>query len=768
MKEKGAVPILALLALAALGVLVYKSISPPPPPQSLTTSQAQVISSPKPQAKALDQARLEKYLTVESALLGVSDNLSLYFKDLSLNQEVGIEPTRSWIPASTIKAYVAVEVFRQRNIGLINFNTPITITAANVVPTELETDDYPRLREGTTATIKQLVEAMVVQSDNTAYNSLLDILDRRNINTTLKNFGLTETVVGEKLNLDESQFQTDLTTPGRQPNTTTAKDLASLFELLYKKQIPSSDEILAVFERQKINNMIPALLPPGTLIAHKTGDWAPIFHDGGVVFKTNNPYILTVFTSSGDPMDVAQLSKVAYYQNADSVIGRQSPSKKQSLNLIPSERLDIISLAPSSNNVLAEENAKFPTITAADLGITPQDLGTSVAKGPTVSNALITPGNLLFPFKQWWENERLKLAPNNHNKVGVLVSRSRDSLAEVKSLLSEGNIALAQQTLASSEKDLEQATTLAKNDPDKDELLLQVKQVNDLHFSVLADKANSINSSQKERYIDSVYAFYKQNHQAVAKVVQTSTVANPTQQKPAVGQITDIGGGKATLTFDDGTKKEVVLTDNTRVRQFGQSSYDSGSSLHQGDKIAIIGVTNANNQIVPQFVLKSLPKELPDSHVGTVIEINGPAKQIKILDKNGQLEVVKAGQGTTIRSTDTDVSLTGIKAGSQVTVFGTVTKASAPSSLNPSVTPGGSFNPSPVAQPSAASKQGSTNRTVPGLSGQPAAPGAKPNQSSNEIHATSITVTKNSSGSQEKHQEQPKNNSSKDSGKKGK
>ena len=779
--------LVSLLIVSVVRISAQKSFSP-----------ASVLSNPRPLVSgssstslsdAEQQKQLEKYLTVETALLGVSDSISLYFKDLDHGKEFSIEPTKSWIPASTIKTYVVLEAFRQRDLGLINFNQTVTITADNVVPTELETDEFPRLREGTTATIKQLIEAMVTQSDNTAYNSLLDVLDRRNINLALKNIGLTETVVGEKLNLDDSQFQQDLAVPGRQPNTTTVKDLASFFDLLYNHKIADSDEILAIFKRQKINNMIPALLPAGTEVAHKTGDWAPIYHDGGVVFKPGDPFILTVFTNSGDPTIVSQLAKVAYFQNADSVGKSVSlgPNTQPTKEIASSGYPEIALSGPVSSNVLGETtDDKFPTITAEDLGINADDLSVSPKQADDLHSAFITPGSLIYNLKSLFQQRQLENMGSNDAKAKEYISLAKDKLSQVKTLLDKGDMSSVDSTLSESEDYLAKATTLAQTDPDKDLLLLQIKQLNDLHFAVLSQKAQSVKPADKEQFIDTVYNFYQKNQQQVAPVVNSSVIANAVQQKPAIGTITEVKNQVATIQFDDGTKKDVQLSDDTKVRSFNEQNYQSSDSIKQGDKIAVVGLTNADQKIVPEFILKDVPKELPSNHTGTIVEINPDASTLKMVDKKGNEEIIKVEDNTTIKAKDTDVSVEGIKAGSQITVFGTTETIPSTDSgqkdnnQNPLFNipvlnfleklSGANSSPSPIPSPTATPKT-SASPSVSPTAKTPAgsAPsivktgsGATPNQSptsvssssspskqTTEIKATSITVTVNSSGSKE-------------------
>lgn len=733
-------------------------------PTTLITPQ---FSEQQPQiaeTAKVSQSDLEKYLTVETALLGVSDNISLYYKDLADPQkQISIDPTKSWIPASTIKSYVILEAFRQKDLGLIKFDTEVTVLSQNVVPTELETDEFLRLREGTKATIRQLVEAMIIQSDNTAYNTLLDILDRRNINLALRNIGITETVVGEKLNLDENQFLKDLQVPGRQSNTTTAKDLATFFDLLYNKKIADSDEILTIFERQKINNMIPASLPTNIIVAHKTGDWASIYHDGGVVFKPNNPFILTVFTNSGDPKIIAQMAKVAYFQTADSVGQAEGPlSQTISQDIKKSYPLITLAKLPASSEVLAAETPeKFPEVTASDLGITPRDFNSNINQASNFSYAFLTPGSILYKVKQFFESQELKNAVNNTDLVKVHLDFAKSRLAEVKALMGSGHVKEANSILAESENQLNQATDLAKKDPvNKDLLLSEIKNVNDLHFAVLAKIGQSIPKESKNEFIDSVYNFYKENQKSVIPAVNSSVIANPIQQKPAVGQVTQIQNNEATLTFDDGSTRQIILPTGTKVRTFQQDSYQGIDSIKAGDRIAVLGLTNKESKVIPQFILKNVPKELPNIHTGTVIEINPDANTLKIIDKQGQIEEINILDKTTIKAKDTNVSLEGIKAGSQVTVFGTTPSTPTSSVLPSSGTPIPPGNQGPGKGGSSSQTQSKQTNQNPG---NPNAPQGANQPSSNtpviQIKATSVTVTKNGSGAQEKvepKKEEPK------------
>lgn len=728
------------------------------------------LAQDKP-SSSFDATKLQKYLTVKAALLGITDNMSLYFEDLNHSEEIAFDPTRAWIPASIIKAFVLPEVFRQRQIGQINFDQKVTIVADNVVPTQMESDEFPTLTEGTVVTVRQLVEIMVIQSDNTAYNTLLDILDRRNINATLRHLGITETVVGQKLNLDDAQSQKDLAVPGQQLNTTTVKDFSTLFGLLYDKEIADSNEILAIFKRQKINDMIPALLPKDTTVAHKTGTWNPIFHDGGIVFKPDAPFLLTIFTNSNDPTAVAQLAKVAYSQTADSVTSTETPSQtfapppsphkvylasdeenrvlaasttnilnatyvtqpgdtlesiaqkfyddssRASEILTRNSKLDPNNIGPGTTIIIPNvpgtpsENQKFPQITAADLGITKADLTIGKDDAGKIPYAFITPDSILYPLKTWWQNRQFLQAKTDQDRVAVLLDLSRSRLSEIKTLSKIGNLQPISSLLDRSQFYLIEAADLSQKLPNKNELLFKISQQNDTHTALLAGTQPRTPQSQ-DQLIDTVYNFSQKQKDQLAPRIASIKANNILQQTPLIGEIAAASENSVTLKFADGQTQTVSLNNLTPVRQFQNKNLENASVLKTGSKIALIGQTGTDGKITPRFILNNLPAELPARRRGIVTKVDPGNNTIEIQEASGKKDKVTTSDDTTIKAKDTKVGLAGIRTGSQVTVFG---QGSAPASA-----------PAPAPSPAT-------------------------------IHATSITVTHNGSGKHEKEEKsQPK------------
>jgi beta-lactamase class A len=83
-------------------------------------------------------------------------------------------------------------------------------------------------------------------------------------------------------------------------NTTTAADLAALMTALATDRAASPASCAAMREilmRQQLNDEIPAGIPPGTPVAHKTGQITAVLHDAAIVYPpAAPPYVLVVLT----------------------------------------------------------------------------------------------------------------------------------------------------------------------------------------------------------------------------------------------------------------------------------------------------------------------------------------------------------------------------------------------------------------------------------------------------------------------------------------
>jgi beta-lactamase class A len=211
-------------------------------------------------------------------------------KRLSDGRGVAINPNRVFYSASLYKIEVLYEVFKQRALGLIDFNEKLEVTP-KLAGYDLQTLPW---KIGEFVPVKDLVEAMITISDNTSAMMLYQRVGGRNIDLDMQSIGLQ----------DSDILSEDI--------TTSAHDMALLLEMMARGQavdIKSSAEMIDLLSRQKINNRLPALLPRGTRIAHKTGEWENATHDVGVVFAPKGTYVIALLSSK--PWDVSVLARLS-------------------------------------------------------------------------------------------------------------------------------------------------------------------------------------------------------------------------------------------------------------------------------------------------------------------------------------------------------------------------------------------------------------------------------------------------------------------------
>ncbi len=146
-------------------------------------------------------------------------------------------------------------------------------------------DPWPYTQLGREVPLRALLERMIIRSSNLATNLVMQRLDAARITQVCRELGAREIEVLRGVE-DGKAFAKGLN------NTTTAHDLAVLLEAS-----AAQPEIVELLARQEFNEGIPAALPKGTRVAHKTGDIDRIYHDAALVYPPGRkPYVLVVMT----------------------------------------------------------------------------------------------------------------------------------------------------------------------------------------------------------------------------------------------------------------------------------------------------------------------------------------------------------------------------------------------------------------------------------------------------------------------------------------
>ena len=236
-------------------------------------------------------------------------NCALVVKNLKTGESAAWNENRRVPSASLIKLPIMVEVMRQARAGRLSLEQRISVASADKVPFSILT----LLETGNSYSLRDLITLMIIQSDNTAANLLIDRAGSDRINQGLAQLGLPGTVLQRKM------MDSAARAAGRE-NFTTAADMARLLELLYRGAVvdaAGSAWMLEIMKNQLNNSMMMQQLPDDTVVAHKTGDLAGISHDVGIVYREDFAYILAVLvwdarTNCDARLAIGRISRAVY------------------------------------------------------------------------------------------------------------------------------------------------------------------------------------------------------------------------------------------------------------------------------------------------------------------------------------------------------------------------------------------------------------------------------------------------------------------------
>jgi len=156
-----------------------------------------------------------------------------------------------------------------------------------------ETELYKHI--GEKRTISFLLYQMIIVSSNFATNLIIGLVDAKNVSATMQQLGAKEIHVLRGVE-DGKAFAKGLN------NTITAHGLMTLFEKMAKGKTvnpAASKAMIDILLDQKFNDIIPAELPAGVKVAHKTGSITGVHHDSGIIFLPNGKkYVLVLLSKN--------------------------------------------------------------------------------------------------------------------------------------------------------------------------------------------------------------------------------------------------------------------------------------------------------------------------------------------------------------------------------------------------------------------------------------------------------------------------------------
>jgi beta-lactamase class A len=232
---------------------------------------------------------MERMEIVEGLAAECGGTVAVAAVHLRSGQRLEREARRSYPSASIIKVPILAALHAEAEAGRLSWQERVTLTEAAKVP---GSGVLRELHDGLELTLEDLARLMIVVSDNTATNLLIDRIGTGPVNALMASLGFEVTRLGRRM-YDFAARDRGL------ENRCAAGEITELLVRLERRELVSpaaSEAMLAVMKRQAHTEKIPRLLPPGTVVANKTGSITGVSHDMGLIYAPGGPIALTVLT----------------------------------------------------------------------------------------------------------------------------------------------------------------------------------------------------------------------------------------------------------------------------------------------------------------------------------------------------------------------------------------------------------------------------------------------------------------------------------------
>jgi beta-lactamase class A len=235
---------------------------------------------------------------LKNQLQTISENtdglVGLAVKDLNTGRTFFLNEKEIFPQASSIKIAILLEVLKQAEEGRLKLEEFIDLKPEEKVgggPILFYLGN-PSLK----ISVKDLCVLMVVLSDNTATNLLLDKVGMKAINDRLISLGLRQTKLNRKMMDLKAAFA------GRE-NISTPLEMMTLLEKIWKENILGQTykkEFFSILALPK-DSPLQQAVPEGVVVADKPGELEAVRCDSGVVMLKKHPYVICVMTTYLSP-----------------------------------------------------------------------------------------------------------------------------------------------------------------------------------------------------------------------------------------------------------------------------------------------------------------------------------------------------------------------------------------------------------------------------------------------------------------------------------
>jgi len=238
--------------------------------------------SPRDLLKQKAEKDLQTIMASSPSLSGMMAIDLVSGESLSYNEDV------VFTQASAIKIPILMEVYKQAFEKKFNLSDIKPLLPSNTVA---GSGILNIMVDPVNLSIRNLCVLMIGLSDNSATNTLIELVGMGNVTNTMKSLGFSNTRLQRKM-IDQSASLRN------EENLSTPAEAARILKLLYHGKFINktvSDEILSILKNNPIeNSKIAPGLSDNVKLAFKTGGMGGVSTEWAIVYLSKRPYVITI------------------------------------------------------------------------------------------------------------------------------------------------------------------------------------------------------------------------------------------------------------------------------------------------------------------------------------------------------------------------------------------------------------------------------------------------------------------------------------------
>ena len=222
-------------------------------------------------------------------------------KHLKTGEEFYLSADEVMPTASLIKLPVLIETYWQAEEGKVKLGTTITLKKDDKVPgAGILTQHFS---DGVTLPLRDAARLMIVYSDNTATNLVLDQIGIPATNARMEKLGFKNTKINAKVYKGSTTSIDPARTKTYGLGSTTAREMVGILELLHGEKVvtpAACKEMIGHLKKCDDKEMFQRFLPAGVELAHKSGAVNAARTEAGIIYLKSGPVALCVLTNEND------------------------------------------------------------------------------------------------------------------------------------------------------------------------------------------------------------------------------------------------------------------------------------------------------------------------------------------------------------------------------------------------------------------------------------------------------------------------------------